>query len=204
MIILTTSTVRHTAAPCACFHRLHKEYKGKKNSCSPGALPAPPARRPWQQCCVCTMGAVSCSCFLFPVSVSWYYSPKRKLLPSLPPFQHTPSHLLSDAAPRLAVKGPVRPFITTSQHLGSCAVHHPITWPADLPLHRAIVLSLRGFAQWPRRQRQHVLSLRSTAGFGLQSVAPSAPWPSRRRLRRMRRCSRLDLSRLNQDEEAEE
>lgn len=156
---------------------------GTTKTGSPGA-PAPPAGWPWQQCCVWTMGAVSCSCFLFPVSVSWFYSPERKLPP--PSLQHTPSHLLLDAAPCLAVQGPVRPFITTSRHLGSYTVHHPITWPADLPLHCAIVLSLRGSTQWPRRERQHVLSLCNTADFQLQSAALAAPRPPRRRLRRMR------------------
>lgn len=44
-----------------------------------------PMGLPWQLRCVQTMGAVSCRRFLFPVSVSWYYSLKRKLAPSAPP-----------------------------------------------------------------------------------------------------------------------
>lgn len=43
-----------------------------------------PMGLPRQLCCVRTMGAVSCPHFLFPVSVSWYYSLKRKLALSPP------------------------------------------------------------------------------------------------------------------------
>lgn len=155
---------------------------GTTKTGSPGALRTPrrvamaTVLRVDNGCSFLLLLPLSCLCFLV-------YSPERKLPPSL---QHTPSHLLSDAAPCLAVQGPVRPFITTSRHLGSCAIHHPITWPADLPLHCAIVLSLRGSTQWPRRERQHVLSLCNTADFQLQSAAPAAPRPPRRRLRRMR------------------
>ncbi len=101
-----------------------------------------PVGWPWQLCCVRTMGAVSCSCFLFPVSVSWYYSPKRKLVLSAPP-SPPPRYLLSDAAPCNPLYGPVWPFIKTSQHLGSLVVRCPITCSPDLSFHHSIVLTKR-------------------------------------------------------------
>lgn len=140
---------------------------GTTKTGSPGALRTPrrvamaTVLRVDNGCSFLLLLPLSCLCFLVLFS--------RK---EVPPPQRTPSHLLSDAAPCLAVQGPVRPFITTSQHLGSCAVHHPITWPADLPLHCAIVLSLRGSTQWPRRERQHVLSLCNTAGFSTSISGP--------------------------------
>lgn len=129
------------------FHRLQKEYKRQKNkqACSPQA-PPPGDHGNSVACGQWVQFPAPASSFLslFPGTIL-----QKGSAPPPPAHQHTPSHLLSDAAPRLAVKGPVRPFITTSQHLGSRAVHYPIPWPADLPLHCAIVWSLRGSTQWP-------------------------------------------------------
>lgn len=72
----------------------------RENMNSPPECSLHPVGLPRQLCCVRTMGAVSCPCFLFPVSVSWYYSLKRKLALSAP-------HLLSDAALCNPLYGPV-------------------------------------------------------------------------------------------------
>lgn len=95
-----------------------------------------PTGWPWQPRCVRTMGAVSCPCFLFPVSVSWCYSLERKLAFSAP-------HLLLDATLCNPLYGPVWPFIKTSQHLGRLVVRCPITCSLDLSFHLSIVLTKR-------------------------------------------------------------
>lgn len=59
----------------------------------PSPSPSVPAGWPWRPRSFRTMGVISCSCFLFPVCVSWRYSLKRKLALIVPP------HLLLDAGP---------------------------------------------------------------------------------------------------------
>lgn len=99
-----------------------------------------------------TMGAVSCSCFLFPVSVSWYYSPKRKLAHVAP----ASLPLFSDAALCKPLHGPVWPFITTSPRPGWLVACRPITCSADLSFHRPIVWTGRGDTM-ARCERENVL-----------------------------------------------
>lgn len=76
----------------------------------------------------------SCLCFLVLLS-------KKEVGPQCP---LTPNiHLLSDTALCNPLFGPVWLFVTTSQHLGSMAVCHPITHSLDLSFHRSIVLNQR-------------------------------------------------------------
>lgn len=75
------------------------------------------------------MGAVSCSCFLFPVSVSWYYSPERKLPP-------TPTHTVAPPLGCSSVFGRTRTRPTiyhnfpASRKLCRPSSNHMARWPS--------------------------------------------------------------------------
>lgn len=89
-----------------------------------------PMGLPRQLCCVRTMGAVSCRCFLFPVSVSWYYSPKRKLALIAPPSRTqlclTPYMGLSDHLSKLPSIQEDWWSIVQSHALSTFSFHHSI------------------------------------------------------------------------------
>lgn len=137
---------------------------------------------------------LSCLCFLVLFS-------KKEVGPQwpTPPPPPPPHHLLSDAALCNPLYGPVWPFITTSQHLGSLVVRCPITCSPDLSFHHSIVLTKKGYTI-ARCERENVLLPCSLVDF--TSVgARAASRPPHRSLQRMWWCDRVNLWGLNHTEE---
>lgn len=76
------------------------------------------------------MGAVSCSCFLFPVSVSWYYSPERKLPPPAPTHTVAPPLGCSSVFGRTRTRPTIYHNFPASRKLCRSSSNHMARWPS--------------------------------------------------------------------------
>lgn len=186
---LTTSAARHTAASVFLFPSA-PDGVGTTKTGSPGALRTPrrvamaTVLRVDNGCSFLLLLPLSCLCFLVLFS-------RKEVAP--------PTHTVAPPLGCSSVFGRTRTRLT---------IYH--NFPASRKLRRP---SSNHMARWPSPplchcfefKRVHTIApLRIWQVSRLQSAAPAAPRPPRRRLHRIRWCSRVDLSRFNHDEEAKE